>query len=200
MARQADRSAATIRRILDTARDLFAARGYEAVSIDMIAAEAGLTKGACYHHFTSKRDLFERLVDEVQADIAGKLDAAATGRPPGSPTPASIAGGAAAYLRLANDPAVRSLLLVDGPAVMGWQRWRELDDRHFAGRVRAGLTYLMGPDASADEIEAATRVIMGAIMEAALASGGAADPAPVVERYGRTIESLLAGLTVSGSR
>lgn len=197
MARQADRSAATIRRILDTARSLFAAQGYDAVSIDMIAAAAGVTKGACYHHFESKQALFERLIDDAQAAIAARLDEAAAGRPPGPPTPTSIANGAAAYLRLANDPDVRRLLLVDGPAVLGWQRWRETDDRHFAGRVRAGLAYLMGPAAHPEQVEAATRVIMGAIMEAALASGGSADPEPVVERYGRTIESLLTGLAAA---
>jgi AcrR family transcriptional regulator len=198
MARQADRSAATIRRILDTARGLFATQGYDAVSIDMIAAAAGLTKGACYHHFASKQELFERLVDEVQATIAARLDAMAA--PPSKPpSPQSIATGAIAYLRLANDPEIRRLLLVDGPAVMGWQRWRETDDRHFAGRVRRGVAYLLGPAANADQIEAATRVIMGAIMEAALASGGAADPEPVVLRYGRTLESLLEGLAGSGA-
>jgi AcrR family transcriptional regulator len=198
MARQADRSAATIRRILDTARELFATQGYDAVSIDMIAAAAGLTKGACYHHFASKQDLFERLVDEVQGTIAARLDELA-GRPTGPPSPQSIASGAVAYLRLANDPEIRRLLLADGPSVMGWQRWREIDDRHFAGRVRGGLTYLLGPAANADQIEAGTRVIMGAIMEAALASGSAADPEPVVERYGLTLERLLAGLAGSGA-
>jgi AcrR family transcriptional regulator len=196
MARQADRSAATIRRILDTARELFATQGYEAVSIDMIAAAAGLTKGACYHHFASKQDLFEHLIDEVQATIAARLDELAAGSR-GPPSPRSIATGAVAYLRLANDPRIRRLLLADGPSVMGWQRWRETDDRHFAGRVRAGVAYLLGPAADAEQTEAATRVIMGAIMEAALASGSAADPEPVVERYGRTIESLLAGLAAS---
>jgi AcrR family transcriptional regulator len=199
MARQADRSAATIRLILDTARGLFATQGYEAVSIDMIAAAAGLTKGACYHHFAAKRDLFERVVDEVQATIAARLTQMA-GPPSGPPTPLSIATGAVGYLRLANDPEIRTLLLVDGPSVMGWQRWREIDDRHFAGRVRNGLTYLLGPAANADQVEAATRVVMGAIMEAALASGSAAEPDPVVERYGRTIESVLAGLAASATR
>ena len=94
----------------------------------------------------------------------------------------------------------RLTVLVDGPSVMGWQRWREIDDRHFAGRVRAGVTYLLGPAANADQIEAATRVIMGAIMEAALASGSAADPEPVVARYGQTIESLLSGLAGSAAQ
>jgi len=197
MARQADRSAATIRLILDTARELFATQGYESVSIDMIAAAADLTKGACYHHFASKKDLFERVIDEAQAAIASRL--ADSGRPAGPPSPASIAAGAVGYLRLANDPSIRTLLLVDGPSVMGWQRWREIDDRHFAGLVRSGVTYLLGPGASADQAEAATRVIMGAIMEAALASGSAADPEPVVARYGRTIESLLAGLAGSAT-
>jgi AcrR family transcriptional regulator len=193
MARQADRSAATIRLILDTARELFAAQGYEGTSIDMIAAAAGLTKGACYHHFASKRDLFDRVIDELQASIAAGLTLMA--EPPSAPpSPRSIATGAVAYLRLANDPAIRTLLLVDGPSALGWQRWREIDDRHFAARVREGVAYLVGRQASADQVEAATRVIMGAIMEAALASGDAADPEPVIGRYGQTIERLLAGL------
>jgi AcrR family transcriptional regulator len=195
MARQADRSAATTRLILDTARGLFAAQGYEAVSIDMIAAAAGVTKGACYHHFASKRDLFERVIDEAQGAIAARLSQG--GRPPGPPTPSSIASGAIGYLRLANDPAIRTLLLVDGPSVMGWQRWREVDDRHFAKLVRDGVTYLLGPG-GVEEVDAATRMIMGAIMEAALASGSATEPEPVIARYGRTIERLLQGLAHAG--
>jgi hypothetical protein len=135
------------------------------------------------------------VIDEAQATIAARLSEG--GRAPGPPTPASIANGAIGYLRLANDPTIRRLLLVDGPSVLGWQRWREIDDRHFAKLVRDGAAYLLGPD-GAEEVDAAARMIMGAIMEAALASGSAPEPDTVIARYGRTIERLLRGLAQPG--
>ncbi len=194
MARQADRSAATTRRLLDTARMLFARDGYDRVSIDLIVAEAGLTKGAFYHHFASKQAVFERVLDEAQAGIAAR-QAEGPGPAPGTPATRSLSLGAVGYLRLANDPSVRRILLDDGPRVLGWERWREIDDVHFAGRVRGALTQIMGADAPL--VDAATRVVLGAIMEAALASGRADDPDAVVARYGETIEQMLEGFAAS---
>lgn len=192
MARQAERTAATTAAILEAARALFRDHGYEAVSIDDIAAAAGCTKGAFYHHFASKQAIFDRLVDTVQAELAQRLAARAGEGVPGGAE--AMARSICAYLDGANDPAAQRILLLDGPVVLGWARWREIDDAHFAGMVRAGVTRLMGEGASAAEVESATRLILGAIMEASLATSAAGDPARAVADFGRALTRLLSGL------
>lgn len=191
MARQAERSAATTNAIMEAARELFRDRGYEAVSIDDIAMAAGCTKGAFYHHFPSKQMIFDRLVDAIQAQIAGRL--AARSPAPGGPEDV-MAASMRAYLEAANEPDVRQILLIDGPVVLGWRRWREIDDVHFAGMVRSGASRLMGEGAAPGELEAATRLILGAIMEAALALGAAEDADRAAADFGLSLSRLLRGL------
>ena len=191
MARQAERRAATSAAMLGAARDLFCAEGYEAVSIDDIAAAAGATKGAFYHHFATKQAIFDKLVDEVQGEIAGLL--AARKPAPGGPEEV-MAASISAYLEAANQPQVQRILLIDGPVVLGWRRWREIDDAHFAGMVRAGAARLMGPQARPAEVDAAARLVLGAVMEAALALGGGADGGASASDYRAALTRLLRGL------
>ncbi|MDP3748296.1 MAG: TetR/AcrR family transcriptional regulator [Phenylobacterium sp.] len=194
--RQAARSAATTKAILAAAQELFKTRGYEAVSIDEIAQAAGYKKGAFYHQFPSKRDVFEQVLDGVQAGLAARLMERAAGAPKGA-SPRAVAQSIQAYVESAIQPDARRILLIDGPVVLGWQRWREIDDKHFAGIVRASVTGLMGRDAKAAQIESATRLLLGAIMEAALASGTADDPAAAARAHCATLELLLSGLCPS---
>src|SRR4051812_44092620 len=117
MVRQAERTEATKTAILQAARKLFASNGFEATSIDAIAEEAGVAKGAVYHHFASKEELFTRVLEGVQAEIAA------------APPPASlrkladpmdqIAAGALYYLNAATEPGTKQILLIDGPTVIG---------------------------------------------------------------------------------
>ncbi|WP_332767403.1 TetR/AcrR family transcriptional regulator [Phenylobacterium sp.] len=191
--RQAARSAATTKAILAAAHELFRTRGYEAVSIDEIAAAAGYKKGAFYHQFPSKRDVFEQVLDRVQAGLAARLMEGAGAAPRGA-SPQAVAQSILAYVDGAIQPEARQILLIDGPVVLGWQRWREIDDKHFAGIVRASVTGLMGTDADAAQIDSATRLLLGAIMEAALASGAADDPEAAARAHCATLELLLSGL------
>lgn len=191
MARQAERRAATSGAILSAARDLFRTEGYDAVSVDDIAAAAGVTKGAFYHHFATKQGIFDQLVDLVQAEIAAQVAA----RPPvAGEVEDPMAAAIGAYLAAANQPGVRRILLIDGPVVLGWRRWREIDDAHFAAMVRAGAARLMGTQASAAQVDAASRLILGAVMEAALALGGADGEGLTVADYGAALSRLLRGL------
>ena len=191
--RQAARSAATTKAILAAAHELFRSKGYEAVSIDEIAQAAGYKKGAFYHQFPSKRDVFEQVLDSVQATLAAGLMARAGGAPKGA-SPQAVAQSILAYVNGAIHPDARQILLIDGPVVLGWQRWREIDDKHFAGIVRASVTGLMGEGADEAQIVSATRLLLGAIMEAALASGAAEDPAAAAREHCATLERLLSGL------
>ncbi|WP_283814030.1 TetR/AcrR family transcriptional regulator [Afipia massiliensis] len=193
MARQSERSAATIDGIVSAARKLFMSRGFDAVSIDDIAIAAGIAKGGVYHHFSSKQSIFEVVLDRVQAELASQLNSRLAANK-GPRTPETIAMNTYAYLKAASEPGLRRLILIDGPVVMGLQRWREMDDRHFFEAIHSGLVAIMGPKASRKQIDSAARLVTGAIMEAALATGASENPVAVARVYCATLRSMLYGL------
>jgi AcrR family transcriptional regulator len=193
MARQAERTAATIDAVVSAARKLFMARGFEAVSIDDIAAAAGIAKGGVYHHFASKQAIFEIVLDRVQAELAEELNtrlAANTGKR----TPDTISRNVFEYLQAASEPGLRRLIMIDGPVVLGLPRWREIDDRHFFASIHSGVVAIMGPKAPRKEIEAAARLVAGAIVEAALATGASDNPVAAARVYCTALRSMLIGL------
>jgi AcrR family transcriptional regulator len=190
--RQAERSEATIRAIVAAARRLFAAHGFDATSVDDIAARAGVAKGSLYHHFPSKEALFERVLDGVQAELA------ATPPPPSARRLTDprdlIADAVLRYLLAASEPAVRRILLVDGPAVIGWRKWREIDDRYFGAGTRAAVAAVLGAGAKPGEIEALAHLVLGAVMEAALVCAAADDPRSAARAMAAGLRRMLEGL------
>lgn len=193
MVQQAQRTAATVNAILASARTLFIERGFEAVSIDDIAAGAGIAKGGLYHHFRSKLDVFEAVLHAVQAELAAQLEAR-IGRNKGPRTPKTIATNLLIYLQAATQDELRRLILVDGPAALGWERWRKLDDAHFMASIHSGIVAIMPAGTPTAEIDSAARLIAGAVMEAALACGMATDPAAEAQLHCRMLETMLRGL------
>lgn len=176
---------------MDAGRALFSDQGYEAVSIDLVVQRAGVAKGAFYHHFASKRDLLERLVDTLQGELAAQLAAKASSGPV---TSNSIALSVGVYLQAAIEPDRNRILLVDGPAVLGWQRWREIDDLYFAAAMRAGIGKLMNEPAESKDADAVTRLALGAIMEAALACGTSDDAMASARDFTGAFQRMLSGL------
>ena len=192
MPRQVDRSTATIAQILSSARKLFAASGFEATSIDDIAAGAGVAKGAVYHHFASKEEIFTRVLEDVQHEIAAL------------PMPAAnralrdvfdlIAAETLRYLLAATEPSRKRILLVDGPAVIGWRKWREIDDRYFGAGARSALAAALGGEASQREIEPLAHLLMGAVMEACLVCAESPDPKKSARELSTSLRKMLEGL------
>jgi AcrR family transcriptional regulator len=192
MASQADRRAATVGAILLEARRLFTQHGFEATSIDDIAEAAGVAKGAVYHHFASKEAVFQRVLEDVQAAIASAPV------PPQALAPRDaveqIAAATLRYLLAASEPEFRRVLLIDGPAVVGWRRWREIDDRFFGAGARLAMQWLLGPEASDPEVDAMTHLMMGAVMEAALVCATADDPQRSARELSSALGRMLGGL------
>jgi len=187
---QAERREATVGAIRTAARKLFGARGFEATSIDDIAAKAGVAKGAVYHHFSSKEEIFERVLEDVQQELAARQMAV----PPRSNDPADrIAAGALRYLLAACEPGTKQILLIDGPAVLGWTKWREIDMRYFGALAKAAIDGLL-PNASLREKVATQHLLLGAIMEAALVCATAADPKNTARGLMTEFRKLLRGL------
>ncbi len=115
--------------LLEAGRELFGSFGYADVSTDALSRRAGATRGALYHHFGGKLDLFAAVVDDLEREMAERT---ADGVLAASPRSAREAVDCAveAWLDACIDPAVQRILLVDGPAVLGWQRWKDIDARH----------------------------------------------------------------------
>jgi AcrR family transcriptional regulator len=192
MPSQAERRAATVALILTEARRLFDARGFEAPSIDDIAEAAGVAKGAVYHHFDSKEAVFLRVLEALQA---GLLAAPIPPEALAERDPVNlIAGAVLRYLLAASEPGVRRVLLIDGPAVIGWRKWREIDDRYFGAGARMAMRLLLGEAAPDSEVDAMTHLVMGAIMEAALVCAVADNPGRAARELTEALKRMLRGL------
>jgi len=190
--RQAERSAATRRALLDSGRALFAERGFAGTGREDIVRQAGVTRGALYHHFAGKEELFRAVFEEMEREVAERVTvAAAVGRDPHE----QLVRGCAAFLDLATDPAVQRIVLLDAPSVLGWQAWREVDAIYGLGLVREGLQAAM--DAGQIRTQPTTllaHLVLGALNEAALFIAGSADPVTARAEVGTVVAGLLAGL------
>ncbi len=186
---QAERRTATRNAILGAARDLFGAAGYAKVSAEDVAAAAGVTKGAIYHHFGSKDALFEAVLVAEQTCLAGQAEPDATGG-----LEERLSGALYKYLSAVSKRPTRQIVLVDGPAVMGWARWREIDEHMFGQSVRQALADLRSWDTDADRLAALTTLVMGAVTEAALTCAAAAEPTEAAARMSAALLLMMKGL------
>ena len=134
------RSERTRAALLQTARERFASDGYAATSTPTIVAEAGVSRGALYHHFRDKAELFQAVVEAEYASVAGAIEAAAGAEMTRtSDSVAILAAGGDAFLDAMRDPGRRRILLIDGPAVLGPDVMREINARHTGKTLRAGI-------------------------------------------------------------
>lgn len=192
---QARRSAATRRKLIDAARPLFAEHGYAAVGTEQIVRAAGVTRGAMYHQFADKLDLFAALVEEEEAAATQAIAEGALAAP--GEAHELLLAGARAFFEQTADPAVRQLLLIDAPSVLGHARWRELGLKYGLGLVEAVLQ--QGMEAGTLRQRPArplAQILLGALDEAALMVAAADDPAAAradaIDVIGLMIESLRA--------
>lgn len=197
MVSQAERRAATVAAVLSAARKAFAANGFEATTIDAIAARAGVAKGAVYHHFASKEEIFEHVLDGIVADIAREVPLAAASA--GGDLVDQMERGTLKYFESATAPGVRRILLIDGPAVLGWNKWREIDRRHFGRLVQIPLQHALGARLSAGEIDALFDLLTGAVTEAAFICAAAKKPRKKARELAAGLRRLIAGV-VSASQ
>src|SRR3954464_8053567 len=141
MAKQAARRAATSEAILAAARRLFGTQGFAATTMDDIAEAAGVAKGAVYHHFKTKEAVFEAVFDSVSRDLVAEIDP--TARAEKDVLAAMVAGTQHYFAATAKGP-IGQIILRDGPAVLGWERWREIDAQHFGGKLPRAIAAAVG--------------------------------------------------------
>jgi len=174
-------------------RELFAERGFAAVGTEEIVARAGVTRGALYHHFADKRDLFravhEELEQELVADIGARIGAI-------EDPWALVVTGVGAFLDRCTDPAVMRIALLDAPAVLGWAEWREIDARYGLGLVSFGLQNAMDRGVFAPQpVRPLAHLLMGAMAEAAMVIANAERPEVARDEVEPPLLALLDGLT-----
>jgi AcrR family transcriptional regulator len=146
--RQADRSASTRAALVTAATELFATQGYAATPREEIVKAAGVTRGALYHHYADKADLFRAVFEAVEAEVMGRIGAAALG----SDDPVEqLRLGCRAYLDEALDPGVRRICIIDAPAVLDDATRRDIATRYALGMVREVVAAAIdaGPDGAA---------------------------------------------------
>jgi AcrR family transcriptional regulator len=189
---QVERSAATRRALLDAARVLFAERGFAGAGQEEIVARAGVTRGALSHHFGTKRDLFRAVLEDVQKEVAQRIaHAAMAGRDPAE----ALRLGCMAFLDAAMDRAVGRIVLLDAPAVLGWQAWREIDAAHGLGLVTEALEHVMDAGlVTRQPVQPLAHLLLAALNEAAMLVANADDPVATRGEVGTTVERLLARL------
>lgn len=156
-------AAKTATRILETATTLFGERGFADVSLEHIAAAAEVTRGAVYHHYESKARLFAAVADAVQSQVGASVVSAASVT--GDSPLAQLRAGSHAFLDAIMSGTTARILLVDAPAVIGWQEWRRLDASHSATHLRDALR---DAGVAAELLDATTAQLSGAMNEAAL--------------------------------
>jgi AcrR family transcriptional regulator len=196
--RQAERSAATRRALLDAARALFGTGGYSATGREEIVARAGVTRGALYHHFSDKEGLFQAVFEELEAELGERiLVSAAAGSDPFD----QLRLGCQAFLDAALDPAVRRIVLLDAPSVLGWERWRQVDADHGLGLVTEGLQSAMTAGLiSPRPVQPLAHLLLAALNEAAMMVAAAEDPQAARAAVGETVEYLLSSLRTGRQR
>jgi AcrR family transcriptional regulator len=165
---QAQRAAETREALIAAARPLFAEHGFSEVALETIVRVAGVTRGALYHHFADKTELFAAVFERVEGEVAARMgDAIAVA---GQTDPLQVMKlGAGFWLDACSDPEVQRIVLVDAPAVLGSSRWSEIGDRYNIGLVRALLTNAIETGRIPPQpVEATALTMLGAMREATL--------------------------------
>ncbi|MET9349919.1 TetR/AcrR family transcriptional regulator [Streptomyces termitum] len=177
--------------LLRESRRLFATLGYGSVHLSEIVRAAGVTKGALYHHFDSKAELFRAVLTQVQQEVAARVAATADAR---EDAWEQLSEGCQAFLTATTDPSVQRVMLVDGPAVLGWRSWRELTEatsgRHLAQALAALIEEGTIPP---QPVAPLTHLLSGAMNEAALWLADAEDPT-ALEDTRRALTRVLSAL------
>ncbi len=153
-------------KIAEAATALFTRFGFADVSIEAVLAETGVSRGALYHHYSSKEALFGAVLEIVEARVARVTAAAASE----ALTPlAGLRMACRAWIELAaNDAEVRRIVLIDAPSVVGWEAWRALDARYALGALVESVAAIGGTAPEALGTRTLAHLVLAALVEAAL--------------------------------
>ncbi len=189
---KASQREATTRQLIEIAREHFTRDGYASAAMEEIVAQAGVTRGALYHHFGSKEGLFLAVLHQVQQEIGEQVDEATA-----TLTDAweFLKIGSRAFLQASQAPQVRRILLIDAPAVVGWEAWRQADAEGAFPALREVLEQLQSEGALTGlSIDALAYLLSGAMNEAALWIAQSDQPDKALDSAVTALDALIDGL------
>jgi len=194
VSRQAARSEVTRAKLIEVGIELFSERGYADVGTEELVDRAKVTRGALYHHFGDKRDLFRAVHEELEQQIVAGIGAALEANPREDPLEAlEVAAGA--VLDVALDSKIARVTLIDAPSVLGWEEWREIDVRYGLGLTEAVLNAAIESGRIAKQpVRALAHLLVAAVGEAAIMVATADDPKQARKDVEPAMRSLLYGL------
>jgi AcrR family transcriptional regulator len=169
------------------ARKIFAKKGYTGANTNELVERAKVTKGALYHHFTNKRELYHAVVEDMEQELVERIEAAGGGREPWE----RLRAMCRAYLDACRDPALARMLVLEAPVVLGWKTWCNLEQKY---EVAAFARCLNDAGALNEPAETLAQVILGALTTGARVIAAAADPEVARADVQKTIDRLIAGL------
>jgi AcrR family transcriptional regulator len=180
-------------RLIAHSRRLFTEHGFAEVSVDQIAAAAGLTKGAVYYQFRDKTDLFRAACEAMLVDVGHAVDEATMGVTEHAVD--EIVTGGDKWLDVYESPEMRRMLLIDGPAVLGVQAWMTLQEPVGVGLIAHALGHLVEAEMLREEdVPALAHLLFGAFVQGALRIAASAEPEQTSLEVRQAIRLLTEGL------
>jgi AcrR family transcriptional regulator len=194
---QAERAAETREALIQAARPLFAEHGFADVALETIVRAAGVTRGALYHHFADKTELFAAVFERVEGEVAARMGEAMAAVNETDPIKL-MRLGAKFWLDACSEPEVQRITLVDAPAVLGWTRWTEIGNRYNTGLVRELLANAIETGRIPPQpIEATALTMLGAMREATFYVALADDHDQARQDAGAVMDRLIHALSVA---
>ena len=189
----------TQKALREQARKLFTQKGYAGANTEELVQRARVTKGALYHHFANKREIYLAVVEDLEQELVERIEAAgAAARDPWK----SLRAMCLAYLEACRDPALARILVLEAPVVLGWKTWCNLEQKY---EVAAFARCLKDAGAAGfregvpESAETLAQVVLGALTTGARVIATAADPAAARKEVQKTVERLLAGLRTTSA-
>ncbi|MCU0465503.1 MAG: TetR/AcrR family transcriptional regulator [Anaerolineae bacterium] len=189
---KAQQREATTQALIHISREMFTTRGFANTALEDIVQQAGVTRGALYHHFGSKEGLFKAVLEAVQADVARRIEQASAEQ---ETLWDQLTAGCAAFLAVSTEPATQRILLVDAPAVLGWEVWREADAQN-SGQLLAEIVSELREHGLIKPLPVAalTHLLSGAMNELALWVAQTPDPKAALSDALIALNGVLDGL------
>jgi AcrR family transcriptional regulator len=198
MATKAEQSDATRKALVAAARDLFAEHGFADTGTEAVVQAAGVTRGALYHHFKDKTALFQAVYEDLEQELVERV----AGKVEGITDPLRmLRRGSEAFLDACLDPAVLRVVLLEGPSVLGWEKWREIDQAYGLGMVRGVLEVAMSAGViRRAPLDALAHVLLGGLVEGSMLLANAEDRDKARKEVGKAIAVLIDGLATQPRR
>jgi AcrR family transcriptional regulator len=190
--RREEYAEATYEALVDSAAACFLEHGFAATSLDEVAKRARVTKGAIYHHFASKRDLFLAVLERQEAKNAGTVIAAAAAAPD---CWSALVAAFDAFIESISDPAYQRLCWTEGPTALGFEDWWKTGERHEIEVIRSVLDRAAALGTlRVDDLDMLAHVIFGAVCAGVLGMARSEDPDTERERFRTVLLEMMAGL------